>query len=376
MPLFPLAEYWWFYLGFTALILVLLAVDLGVFHRRSHTISVREAARWSVVWIALSLVFNFAFYGYAQYALSHDPRLMLEPGFDPASAARQVALEFLAGYVVEYTLSIDNMFVFVVIFTFFRVPPPLQHRVLFYGILGALLFRGVFIALGSVLLSYHWIVVIFGVMLIVTGIRMLGHHGAHTDPGKNPLVRLTRRLVPVTEEYHGKHFFVRLDHRWHATPLFLALVAIEVSDIVFAIDSVPAIFALTNEPLIVYTSNVFALLGLRSLYFVLAAAVTQFSLLKYGLAGVLVFIGLKMIWLNQWFDGHFPIVWSLAIIITLIGGSIVASLIVDRRRSQQSHSRQFRVESEVNSQQVSRQSVTRRLFATRRRCQACGLALR
>ena len=222
---------------------------------------------------------------------------------------------------------------------------------LFYGILGALLFRGIFIALGSVLLSYHWIVVIFGVMLIVTGIRMLGHHGAQTDPGKNPLVRLTRRLVPVTEEYHGKHFFVRLDHRWHATPLFLALVAIEVSDIVFAIDSVPAIFALTDEPLIVYTSNVFALLGLRSLYFVLAAAVTQFSLLKYGLAGVLVFIGLKMIWLNQWFDGHFPIVWSLAIIITLVGGSIAASLVVDRRRSQQ---------STVDSSESSRQSAVNR----------------
>ena len=351
MPLFPLAEYWWLYLGFTALILVLLALDLGVFHRRSHTISVREAARWSVVWIALSLVFNVAFYGYAQYALSHDPRLMLEPGFDPLIAARQSALEFLAGYVVEYTLSIDNMFVFVVIFTFFRVPTALQHRVLFYGILGALLFRGLFIALGSVLLSYHWVVVIFGVMLIVTGIRMLGHHGAHTDPGKSPLVRLTRRLVPVTEDYHGKHFFVRLDHRWHATPLFLALVAIEVSDIVFAIDSVPAIFALTNEPLIVYTSNVFALLGLRSLYFVLAAAVTQFSLLKYGLAGVLVFIGLKMIWLNQWFDGHFPIVWSLAIIITLIGGSIVASLMVDRRRGQQ---------PTVGSSELSRRSTVNR----------------
>ena len=332
MPWFPLAEYWWFYLGFTALILVLLAVDLGVFHRRSHTISVREAARWSVVWIALSLLFNVAFYGYAQYALAEDPRLMLEPGFDSTAAARQVALEFLAGYVVEYTLSIDNMFVFVVIFTFFRVPAALQHRVLFYGILGALLFRGIFIALGSVLLSYHWIVVIFGVMLIVTGIRMAGHHGAHSDPGRNPLVRLTRRLVPVTSEYHDKHFFVRLNNRWHATPLFLALVAIEVSDIVFAIDSVPAIFALTSEPLIVFTSNVFALLGLRSLYFVLASAVTRFSLLKYGLAGVLVFIGLKMIWLNQWFDGHFPIVWSLAIIITLVGGAIVASLIVDRHK--------------------------------------------
>jgi len=330
--LFPAADYWWFYLGFTALIIVLLAVDLGVFHRKSHTISIREAARWSVMWISLALVFNVALYFYAQYALSHDLRLMAQPGFDPLVAARRVALEFLAGYVVEYTLSVDNMFVFVVIFTFFRVPSHLQHRVLFYGILGALVFRGTFIALGSILLSYHWIVVIFGVMLIITGIKMLSHDAADTDPSKNPLVRLTHRLLPVTEDYHGKHFFVRLNNQLHATPLFLTLVAIEVSDIVFAIDSVPAIFALTREPLIVYTSNVFAILGLRSLYFVLAAMVVQFTLLKYGLAGVLVFIGLKMIWLNQMFDGHFPIAWSLAIIISFVGGSIVASLIVDRRK--------------------------------------------
>ena len=329
--MFPAGEYWWFYLGFTALILIFLAIDLGVFHRKSHTISIREAARWSVVWIALSLLFNVGFYVYASYALAADPRLMALPDFDPAAAARRVALEFLAGYVVEYTLSVDNMFVFVVIFTFFRVPPALQHRVLFYGILGALVFRGMFIALGSILLSYHWVVVLFGVLLIYTGIKMLGHDAADTDPSKNPLVRLTHRLLPVTDDFHGKHFFVRLNGVLHATPLFLTLVAIEVSDIVFAIDSVPAIFALTREPLIVFTSNVFAILGLRSLYFVLAAAVMRFTLLKYGLAGVLVFIGLKMIWLNQWFDGHFPIVWSLAIILSLVGGSIIASLIVDRR---------------------------------------------
>jgi tellurite resistance protein TerC len=334
--LFPIAEYWWFYLGFTALILVLLAVDLGVFHRKSHTISIREAARWSVVWISLALLFNVALYFYAGYALANDPRLTADPAFDPGAAARRVALEFLAGYVVEYTLSVDNMFVFVVIFQFFRVPAHLQHRVLFYGILGALFFRGVFIALGSVLLSYHWVVVLFGVMLIYTGFKMLGHDAADTDPSKNPLVKLTKRLLPVTEEFQGKHFFVRINNVLHATPLFLTLVAIEVSDIVFAIDSVPAIFALTREPMIVFTSNVFAILGLRSLYFVLAAAVMQFSLLKYGLAGVLVFIGLKMIWLNQAFDGHFPIAWSLGIILTLVGGSIVASLIVDRRRSRQS----------------------------------------
>lgn len=323
MTLFPVADYWWFYLGFTALILILLGVDLGVFHRGQRTISVREAARWSAIWIALSLLFNAGFFVYAT-------------GQFGADVGRQVALEFLAGYVVEYTLSVDNMFVFVVIFSFFAVPSHLQHRVLFYGILGALFFRGVFIALGAVLLQYHWVVVLFGAMLIVTGIRMVRHDPADTNPGRNPLVRLITRLVPVTPDFEGKYFFVRRNDRLHVTPLLLALAAIEVTDIVFAIDSVPAIFALTREPLIVYTSNVFAILGLRSLYFVLAAAVLRFSLLKYGLAGVLIFVGLKMVWLNQWFDGQFPIGWSLAIILLLVGGSIVASLIADRGISQQS----------------------------------------
>ena len=313
MTLFPFADFWWFYAGFTVFILCMLALDLGVFHRRAHTVSVREAARWSAVWITLALVFNVLLYQYAAANYASD-------------VARRVALEFLAGYIVEYTLSIDNMFVFVVIFSFFAVPSQLQHRVLFYGILGALIFRAIFIALGSVLLSYHAIVVLFGVVLIVTGIRMLFHESGETSPDRNLLVRLTRRFVPVTADFHGKHFFTRINSRWHATPLFLALMAIEMSDIVFAIDSVPAIFALTREPLIVFSSNVFAILGLRSLYFVLAAAVARFSLLRFGLAGVLVFIGLKMSWLNP-----FPITWSLAIIAALIGGSIVASLLVDKR---------------------------------------------
>ncbi len=311
--LFPFADYWWFYAGFTLFVLALLAIDLGIFHRRAHAVSVREAVRWSAVWIALALVFNVLLYRYAAARFSPE-------------VASEVALQFLAGYVVEYTLSVDNMFVFVVIFSFFAVPSALQHRVLFYGILGALVFRAIFIALGSVLLSYHAIVVLFGLALIATGVRMAFHDAGETPPDRNLLVRLTRRLVPVTKEFHGSHFFVRIDQVWHATPLFLALVAIEMSDIVFAIDSVPAIFALTSEPLIVFTSNVFAILGLRSLYFVLAAAVARFSLLRYGLAGVLVFIGLKMAWLNP-----FPITWSLAIIATLIGGSIVASLVAGRQ---------------------------------------------
>jgi tellurite resistance protein TerC len=310
--LFPFADYWWFYVAFTAFVLVMLAVDLGIFHRKEHEVSMREAARWSVVWVTLSLLFNFALYRYAAAMF-------------PPDVARQVALEFLAGYVVEYTLSVDNMFVFVVIFSFFSVPPVLQHRVLFYGILGALIFRAIFIAVGSVLLSYHAVVIVFGIVLMLTGVRLIFHDSAQADPSRNPLVRLTRRLMPVTPGFHGKHFFVFLDGRRHATPLLLALMAIEMSDIVFAIDSVPAIFALTKEPLIVFTSNIFAILGLRSLYFVLAAAVARFSLLRFGLAGVLIFIGLKMTWLNP-----FPITWSLAIIAAFVGGSIVASLIKDR----------------------------------------------
>ena len=319
MTLFPFADYWWFYLGFTTFVLAMLALDLGVFHRKAHVVSVREAMRWSGVWIALALVFNVLFFRYV--SITHGEE-----------TGGRLALEFLAGYVVEYTLSVDNMFVFVVIFSFFSVPTALQHRVLFYGILGALIFRAIFIALGTLLLSYHLVVILFGVALMLTGVRMLWHEPGSTSPERNPLVRLTRRLVPVTPEFHGKKFFVKLSGRRHATPLLLALMAIEMSDIVFAIDSVPAIFALTREPLIVFTSNVFAILGLRSLYFALAAAVAQFSLLRFGLAGVLMFIGLKMVWLNQAFDGGFPIAWSLGIIGVLVGGSIAASLVVDRRR--------------------------------------------
>jgi tellurite resistance protein TerC len=313
LTLFPFADYWWFYAGFTLFVVAMLAVDLGVFHRRAHAVSAREAARWSAVWITLALVFNVLLYQFTSATFGPD-------------VGSKIALEFLAGYVVEYTLSVDNMFVFVVIFSFFAVPSHLQHRVLFYGILGALVFRAIFIALGTLLLSYHLVVVLFGVALIATGVRMLFHDPGEASPDRNPLVRLTRRVLPVTDAFHGKRFFVRIDRVWHGTPLLLALMAIEMSDIVFAIDSVPAIFALTSEPLIVFTSNVFAILGLRSLYFVLAAAVVKFTLLRYGLAGVLIFIGLKMSWLNP-----FPITWSLAIIAALIGGSIAASLLVGRR---------------------------------------------
>lgn len=309
--LFPFTEYWWFYAAFMAFVLALLAVDLGVFHRHAHVVSFRESLSWSIVWVALALVFAWGLYLYA--ATSFGPE-----------AARRVGLEFLTGYVVEKSLAIDNIFVFVMVFSYFGIPLALQHRVLFYGILGALVFRAIFITLGSFLMQYHAVVLVFGVFLLATGVKMLLVESKPVDPERNPLIRLFRRLVPVTPRVDG-HFFTRIDGRWHATPLFVTLLFIEISDVIFAVDSVPAIFAISREPLIVFTSNVFAILGLRAMYFMLAGAVEQFHLLKYGLACVLVFVGLKMVWLNDAFGGKFPITWSLGIIALLLVASVLAS---------------------------------------------------
>ena len=218
-------------------------------------------------------------------------------------------------------------------FSYFAVPLQYQHRILFYGILGALLFRAIFIALGSVLMQYAAVVLLFGVILIVSGVKMMFKPSAQLDPGQNPVIRLFRRFMPVTKELHGQSFFVRLGGRWHATPLFIALLFLELSDIIFAVDSVPAIFALTSEPFLVFTSNVCAILGLRAMYFMLAGAVERFHLLQYGLALILIFVGLKMVWLNDAFGGKFPIEWSLGIIAALLGGAVVASLVLPRRAS-------------------------------------------
>lgn len=328
--LFPFADAWWLYAGFTAFVLVLLALDLGVFHRHAHAVSFREATAWSIVWVTLALAFNYAFYVYAAAAFSASERLNAMPGFDADAAARQVALEFLAGYIVEKALAVDNIFVFVVVFNFFGIPSKYQHRVLFYGILGALVFRAAFIAAGALLMQYKWVVILFGVFLIATGVKIFFAPQKPIDPAKNPVIRLFRRLVPVTPALHGARFLVRVDGRWYATPLLVALLFVELSDIVFAVDSVPAIFALTREPLVVFTSNIFAILGLRAMYFMLAGAVDRFYLLKYGLGVVLVFVGLKMAWLNEAFGGKFPISWSLAIIASVIGVTIVASLLRPR----------------------------------------------
>jgi len=323
IPLFPFADYWWFYALFTLFVLGMLALDLGVFHREAHEVSFKEALTWSVVWISLALAFGYGLYQYALYKFPLDPRLA---GLDHLALAKQTGLEYLTGFVVEKSLSVDNIFVFVVVFSYFAIPAKYQHRVLFYGILGALVFRVIFISLGAVLMQFHWVIWIFGIFLIVTGIKILFAPEKPIEPEKNPIIRLLRKLVPVTPKLEGQRFFLRRDGVLYATPLFVCLVFVELTDIVFAIDSVPAIFALTKEPLIVFTSNVFAILGLRAMFFMLAGVMHKFRFLKYGLGLVLVFVGLKMVWLNEAFGGKFPISWSLGIIGSLIAVSVLVSL--------------------------------------------------
>jgi tellurite resistance protein TerC len=328
--LFPFAEYWWLYGGVVAVVVALLALDLGVLNRGAREVRFREAAIWCGVWVSLALVFNVALWAYARWKFPRDARLAGLPEFDEAAAAWQVGLEFLTGYLVEYSLSVDNIFVFLLVFGYFGVPARYQRRVLFYGILGALVFRAVFIALGSVLMQFHWVVWLFGAFLIFTGVRMALSSEDSVEPERNFFIRLVRRFVPVTKTFRGQRFFVREHGRLRATPLLIALLCLEASDIVFAIDSVPAIFALTREPFIVFSSNIFAILGLRSLFFMLGGAVERFHLLRYGLAIVLVFVGLKMVWLDAWFGGKFPIGASLAIIGSLLGGAVALSLLHPR----------------------------------------------
>ncbi|MCO6429506.1 MAG: TerC/Alx family metal homeostasis membrane protein [Deltaproteobacteria bacterium] len=330
--LFPTEEYWWFYIAFVVGVLILISIDLGLFKKHEKSISLRQATFRTATWVSLALMFNVLLYFYAHSAFSSNPRLLAIEGFDPDAAAWQVALEFLTGYVIEQSLSIDNIFVFVVVFMYFRIPPAYQHRVLFYGILGALVLRGIFIALGSMLIEYEFVIWIFGAFLIYTGLHMVFGKEREIHPEKNFVIRNLKKLFPVTADISDDSFFKRIGGRLHITPLFIALIFLELTDIVFAVDSVPAIFAITREPLIVFTSNIFAILGLRSLYFLLAGVLDLFYLLKYGLALVLVFVGNKMIWLNEYFGGKFPSGLSLAIILTLLGGSILLSLLFPKKK--------------------------------------------
>ncbi len=332
MILFPFADYWQLYLGFTAFVLLVLALDLGVFHKNAHEVSVKEASIWTSIWIGLAFVFNFLFYKYAQWQFSTNERFLSIPNFDPNEQAKASALEFLTGFIIEKSLAIDNIFVFAVVFAYFAIPKIYQHRILFWGILGALVFRAIFIAMGSILLKYHWLIIFFGVLLIVTGIKMFFAGTKQDDLGNNLLIRVLKKVFRIHPKVEGQKFFLRKDGLLYVTPLFLALIFLELSDIIFAVDSVPAIFAITKEPLIVFTSNIFAILGLRSMYFMLAGVMDRFSYIKYGLASVLIFVGAKMAFLNELFGGKFPITWSLGIIAFLILGSIIASLIIDHRR--------------------------------------------
>jgi len=298
-----------FWILFNAFVLLMLALDLGVFHRKTHEISLKEALTWTFVWISLALVFNAIIFYWR---------------------GRQQALEFLTGYLVEKALSIDNIFVFIMIFTYFQIPAKYQHKVLFWGVLGALLMRVVFIFAGVALIEkFHFAIYIFGALLIYTGYKMFYHNNAKIEPEKNPLIRFFKKFMPVTPQLHEDNFIVKLNGKRYATPLFLVLLLIESSDLIFAVDSIPAILAITQDQFIVYTSNVFAILGLRSLYFALAGIVHRFWLLSFGLAVVLVFVGIKMLLVDLY---KIPIEWSLIFIATIIAGSIVLSLKIKRTK--------------------------------------------
>ena len=293
----------WFWVAFIAFVLAMLSLDLGVFNRRPHVVGAKEALVWTGVWVSLALLFAA---GLAVFT------------------THQAALTFLTGYVIEESLSVDNIFVIVLIFQYFAVPREYQHGVLFWGILGALVMRGLFIAVGAALLArFEWIIYIFGALLVVTGIRMATKQDEEFDGEQNPVVRLSRRLLPVTDGFRGKRFLVRENGRLLATPLLLVLVLVEATDLIFAIDSIPAIFGITRDPFLVFTSNIFAVMGLRSLFFLLASVVTKFHLLKYGLAVNLTFVGAKML-AEQWI--HVPILLSLGIVVGVLALSILASL--------------------------------------------------
>ncbi len=305
---------WW--IGFNLLILVLLALDLGVFNRKAHTVSVKEALGWSAVWISLAIGFGL---------------------WIGREMGRQAMLEFYAGYLVEQALSVDNLFVFILVFGYFKIEPQLQHRVLFWGILGALLMRGAMIGAGAVLLAqFHWIIYLFGAFLVYTGFKMAFGGESEIEPEQNPVIRLVRRFVPLTTKFHGEKFFVReaLEPggrlRYVATPLLVVLVLVETTDVVFAVDSIPAIFGVTRNPFLVYTSNVFAILGLRSMYFVLANIIGKFYLLKYGLSVVLAFVGAKML-LSEIMPIGIGV--SLGVVAAVLVGSVLLSLLIPNKHA-------------------------------------------
>ena len=299
----------WLWVGFNVFVLAMLALDLGVFHRKAHVVSFRESIAWTVVWITLAMIFNL---GVGHFL------------------GDEKGLEFFTGYVIEKSLSVDNVFVIALLFSYFAVPAIYQHKVLFWGILGALIMRAAMIAAGSKLITeFGWVIYIFGAFLILTGIKMIVKNETEIHPEKNPLVRLFKRFMPVTNEFRGDRFFVRENGVLFATPLFVVLLIVEFTDLIFAVDSIPAIFAVTTDPFIVYTSNVFAILGLRSLYFALSGVMDKFHYLKIGLGVILTFVGVKMLLAHTaWkIDTHI----SLGVIVLTLAASVIASLVWPRK---------------------------------------------
>jgi tellurite resistance protein TerC len=297
------------WIAFNLFVLAMLALDLGVFHRKSHDVTAREALTWTAVWVTLALLFNVFLYYY----------------FD-----KETAVQFFTGYLIEKSLSVDNIFVIIMIFSYFNVPTAYQHKVLFWGILGALVMRVIFILSGVELIHrFHWLIYIFGGFLVITGIRMLIAGDAKLEPEKNPLVKLARKLFPFTPTFEGDQFFVRRDARLWATPLFLVVILIEATDLIFAVDSIPAIIAISDDPFIVYTSNVFAILGLRSLYFALSGIEKYFEYLKYGLSAILIFVGVKMSITDLY---KIPINWSLIVIVAILAVAMLASVLAQKKK--------------------------------------------
>jgi len=314
----------WLWIGFIAVVLAMLAVDLGVFHRKSHVVKVSEAAVWTTVWVVLSLLFTVAVYQIYEHHLFGIGR---EAG--EVLTGHQAALQFFTGYVIEKSLSLDNIFVIALIFTYFGVGAEFQHRVLFWGILGALVMRGAMIAAGTALIHrFDWITYVFGALLILTALKMLLARHDNIQPLKNPLVRMARRMYPVSADFQGQRFFTRVNGKRAVTPLFLVLLVVESTDVLFAVDSIPAIFAVTRDPFLVFTSNVFAILGLRSLYFVLAGVMDRFRYLKLGLVVLLAFVGVKML-----LSHHYPIptMASLGIISGILSIGVLASIVAGHR---------------------------------------------
>jgi len=348
----------WIWVGFIVFVLLMLALDLGVFHRKSHVVTLKEALTWSAVWITMGLSFSvLVYYGYENHWLGLGSAVDAVDGV--INDGTTATIKYLTGYVVEKSLSVDNIFVIAMIFGFFAVPPIYQHRVLFWGILGALAMRGVMIALGAALIAeYHWVLYVFGVFLIITGIKMLVLKTDYTDPNQNIIVRLTRRFFPITARFHGQHFAVRAGApasyesecpgtvalpdeavnqarpgTWMLTPLALALIMVEFTDLIFAVDSIPAIFAITGDPFLVFTSNVFAILGLRSLYFALGGMLDKFRYLKVALALVLMVVGAKMLvakWLKEMLGSGFNF-YLLGLVLLILAAGVAVSLIAERR---------------------------------------------